>query len=115
MLKWLAEAAGRGLELAGGHETPKDVRELLSLLLSNMGEIYLETSLDANIEAAASQETTKSAPDVGYVAELRPIVSVLHLLVVTIQTLLFPLAASNLTVRRGAKYVTWFKAGKRGR
>ena len=47
MLKWLAEAIGRGLELSGGNETAKDVSALLSLLLTNMGEIYLETALDA--------------------------------------------------------------------
>ena len=47
MLKWLAEAVGRGLELSGGNETAKDVSALLNLLLTNMGEIYLETALDA--------------------------------------------------------------------
>ena len=46
MLKWLAEAIGRGLELSGGNEAAKDVSALLSLLLTNMGEIYLETALD---------------------------------------------------------------------
>ena len=53
MLKWLAEGVGRGLELAGGsNETPKEVRELLHLLIANMGEIYLETALDAANDAA---------------------------------------------------------------
>ena len=47
MLKWLAEAVGRGLELSGGSETPRDVYALLNLLLTNMGVIYIETSLDA--------------------------------------------------------------------
>jgi exocyst complex component 5 len=47
MLKWLAEGVGRGLELSGGSETPKDVQALLGLLLTHVGEIYLETSLDA--------------------------------------------------------------------
>lgn len=47
MLKWLAEAVGRGLELGGGTETAKDVSALLSLLLTDIGEIYLETALDA--------------------------------------------------------------------
>lgn len=47
MLKWLAEAVGRGLELSGGNETAKDVFALLHLLLSNMGEIYVETALDS--------------------------------------------------------------------
>ena len=47
MLKWLAEAVGRTLELSGGSETPRDVSALLSLLLVSMGEIYIETALDA--------------------------------------------------------------------
>jgi exocyst complex component 5 len=49
MLKWLAEGVGRGLELSGGNETPKDVSALLNLLLANMGEIYIETALDAYV------------------------------------------------------------------
>ncbi|GAM86679.1 hypothetical protein ANO11243_046970 [Dothideomycetidae sp. 11243] len=100
MLKWLAESVGRGLELAGGHETPKDVRELLGLLISNIGEIYLETALDAQIESAALQENPKNEPDYTYISNLQAGVSILHLLVVTVQTLLMPLAASNLTIRR---------------
>jgi hypothetical protein len=47
MLKWLAEGVGRGLELSPGNETPKDVQILLSLLLRQMGEIYLEAALEA--------------------------------------------------------------------
>lgn len=47
MLRWLAEAVGRGLELSGGNETPKDVSAILDLLLLHMGELYIETSLDA--------------------------------------------------------------------
>ena len=47
MLKWLAEAVGRSLELSGANETAKDVSALLDLLLINMGEIYLETALDS--------------------------------------------------------------------
>lgn len=47
MLKWLAEAVGRGLELSGGNETAKEIHALLNLLLTNMAEIYIETTLDA--------------------------------------------------------------------
>lgn len=49
MLKWLAETVGRGLELSGGNETAKDVYALHNLLLINMGEIYIETCLDASV------------------------------------------------------------------
>ena len=47
MLRWLAETVGRGLELSGGNETAKDVYALHNLLVTNMGEIYIETALDA--------------------------------------------------------------------
>jgi len=47
MLKWLAEAVGRGLELSSANDTAKDVSALLSLLLNNVGEIYIETALDS--------------------------------------------------------------------
>lgn len=47
MIKWLAEAVGRGLELSTGNETAKDVSALQNLLLTNMGEIYIDTALDS--------------------------------------------------------------------
>ena len=47
MLRWLAEAVGRGLELSGGNETPKDVSALLDLLLHHMSQLYVEVALDA--------------------------------------------------------------------
>jgi hypothetical protein len=102
MLKWLAEGVGRGLELAGGgNETPKEVRELLHLLIANMGEIYLETALDAaNDFASAAEANSKAEPDLTYITDLRTSISVLHLMLTTIQLLLLPLAASNLTIKR---------------
>ena len=102
MLKWLAEGVGRGLELAGSaNETPREVRELLQLLIANMGEIYLETALDAaNDTAAASEAQTRAEPDLSFITDLRVAISVLHLMLTTIQLLLLPLAASNLTIRR---------------
>ncbi|KAK3691641.1 Exocyst complex component 5 [Vermiconidia calcicola] len=102
MLKWLAEGVGRGLELAGGaNETPREVRELLQLLIANMGEIYLETALDAmNDAASAAESNTRSEPDLNYIADLRNAISILHLMLTTIHLLLLPLASSNLTIRR---------------
>jgi len=102
MLKWLAEGVGRGLELAAtGNDAPKEVRELLQLLISNMGEIYLETALDAaNDTAFAAEQNTKTEPDTSYITDLRLAISILHLMLTTIQMLLLPLAASNLTIRR---------------
>lgn len=46
MFKWLAEAVGRGLELSNVSETPKDVSALQKLLVTHVGEIYLDTALD---------------------------------------------------------------------
>ncbi|KAF2238097.1 exocyst complex component Sec10 [Viridothelium virens] len=100
MLKWLAEGVGRGLELSGGSDMPKDVAALLNLLLTNMGELYLETALDAANDLATGQETSKNEPDFSYFNDLRASISMLHLLQTAIHTVLIPLASSNLTIRR---------------
>ena len=102
MLKWLAEAVGRGLELStSGNDTPKEVRELLHLLIANMGEIYLETALDAaNEKAYAAEQNAKTEPDTSYIADLRTAISILHLMLTTVKMLLLPLASTNLTIRR---------------
>ena len=100
MLKWLAEAVGRGLELSGGNETPKDVSLLLNLLLTNMGQIYLETALDSANDTAASQETSKTEPDLSYLLTLRPAISTMYLLSTSVRTVLIPLSAANIVIRR---------------
>lgn len=100
MLKWLAEAVGRGLELSGGNETPKDVSAVLHLLLGNMGEIYLETALDSANDIAASQETAKNEPDLSYLISLRPAIGIMSLMNTCIRTVLIPLASANVTIRR---------------
>ncbi|KAF1946285.1 exocyst complex component Sec10 [Clathrospora elynae] len=100
MLKWLAEGVGRGLELSPGNETPKDVQILLNLLLRQMGEIYLETALEAAQDHAASQETSKTPPDLTHLPSLHVITTILHLLQQTTTTILAPLCTPNLTIRR---------------
>ncbi|KAL8935583.1 MAG: hypothetical protein Q9216_005350, partial [Gyalolechia sp. 2 TL-2023] len=101
MLKWLAEAIGRGLELNGGNETAKDVSALHQILVANMGEIYLETALDAANDFAASQESVaKSEPDLSYVPTLNPAITIMHLLSTFIRTVLLPLAAPNISIRK---------------
>ncbi|KAF2468155.1 exocyst complex component Sec10 [Lindgomyces ingoldianus] len=100
MLKWLAEGVGRGLELSPGNETPKDVQNLLNLLLTHMGEIYLETALDAAFDHAASQESLKTPPDLTHLPSLHTITTILHLLQQTTSTILLPLCTPNLTIRR---------------
>ncbi|KAL2869407.1 exocyst subunit SEC10 [Aspergillus lucknowensis] len=100
MLKWLAEAVGRGLELSVSNETPKDMLTLLNLLQSIMGESYLEVCLDAALEAATTQESGKSEPDLSYLFTVRDSISIANLMVMCINTLLVPLAASSVTIRR---------------
>ncbi|KAI9847403.1 MAG: Exocyst complex component 5 [Sclerophora amabilis] len=106
MLKWLAEGVGRGLELSGGSETPKEVGALLNLLLENMGAIYVETALDAAADFASNQENSKTEPDLSYLPNLRAAITIMHLMITFINTVLIPLAASNLTVRREMEKTT---------
>ncbi|KAI1978906.1 Exocyst complex component 5 [Ophidiomyces ophidiicola] len=108
MLKWLAEGVGRGLELNVGSETPKDVAGLLNMLLSMMGEGYLEMALDASLESAISQESGKSEPEFEYLSTLRTAVNITHLMLTCINTVLIPLAASNITIRRDMEKKTGF-------
>ena len=100
MLKWLAEAVGRGLELSVNTETPKDVFTLLNLLLSAMGEGYIEACLDAALDAATSQESGKSEPDLAYLPSVRDAISVTNLMVMCINTVLIPLSIGSITIRR---------------
>jgi hypothetical protein len=100
MLRWLAEGVGRGLELSSTTETPKDVQQLLNLLLTQMGEIYLNSALEADLEISTAQKNSKLEPDLDFLPSLRTSISILHLLQTSITTLLLPLATSNVTVRR---------------
>ena len=100
MLKWLAEGVGRGLELSGGNETPKDVAALLNMLLNNMGTQYIDVSLDSLSDAAAAAEASKREPDLSYLPHLRTATSIMHLMITCINTVLIPLAVSSMTVRR---------------
>lgn len=100
MIKWLAEGVGRSLELSMGSETPKDVATLLNLLLSTMAENYVEVALEASLDAAASQESAKAEPDFSYLASIRAAVSITHLMMTCIDTVLIPLAANSITTRR---------------
>ncbi|KAL4943951.1 hypothetical protein BDV06DRAFT_122741 [Aspergillus oleicola] len=100
MLKWLAEAVGRGLELSMNNETAKDMSTLLNLLLSIMGDGYLEVCLDAALEGATAQESGKVEPDFAYLSAVRDSISIANLMVMCINTLLIPLATSSVTVRR---------------
>ncbi|KAG9231612.1 exocyst complex component Sec10-like protein [Amylocarpus encephaloides] len=100
MLKWLAEGVRRALELGSGSDTPKDVSSLLNLLLTNMGQVYIETALDAASDQSLSQETVKVEPDVSYLPSLQPAITITNVMSRFINTVLIRLAESNTTVRR---------------
>jgi hypothetical protein len=100
MLKWLAEGVRRALELGSGSETPKDVSALLNLLLTSMGQVYIETALDAAMDQATAQETAKLEPDLAYLPSLQPAITITNIMSRFINTVLIRLAESNTTVRR---------------
>jgi hypothetical protein len=106
MLKWLAEGVRRALELGSGSETPKDVSALLNLLLTSMGQVYIETALDAALDRASSQETIKTEPDLSYLPSLQPAITITNIMSRFINTVLIRLAESNTTVRRGMEIQT---------
>jgi len=100
MLKWLAEGIRRTLELGNGSDTPKDVSALLNLLLTSMGQVYIETALDAAADHALSQETSRAEPDLAYLPSLQPAITITNVMARFINTVLIRLAESNTTVRR---------------
>ncbi|KAI6093759.1 exocyst complex component Sec10 [Hypoxylon rubiginosum] len=100
MLTWLAESVRRTLELGSQSETPKDVAILLNLLLMNMGQVYVETALEAALEKATSQENLRTEPDLNYLPSVRPAVTIGSMMNRFINTVLIRLAESNTTVRR---------------
>ncbi|KAI5866877.1 exocyst complex component Sec10 [Durotheca rogersii] len=100
MMKWLAESVRRTLELGSQNETPKDVAILLNLLMTNMGQVYVETALEAALEKATSQENVKTEPDLSYLPYLRPAVTIINIMSRFINIVLIRLAESNTTVRR---------------
>jgi hypothetical protein len=106
MLKWLAEGVRRALELGSGSDTPKDVSALLNLLLTSIGQVYIETSLDAAADSAANQETLKVEPDLAYLPSLQPAITITNIMSRFINTVLIRLAESNTTVRRSMELQT---------
>ncbi|KAK0656373.1 exocyst complex component Sec10-like protein [Cercophora newfieldiana] len=106
MIIWLAESVRRTLEMGSTSETPKDVNILLNLLLTSMGQVYVETALDAALDQATSQENIKTEPDLSYLPNIRPAVTITNLMSRFITTVLIRLAESNTTVRRSMEAQT---------
>lgn len=100
MLKWLAESVQRTLELGSQTDTPKDVNVLLNLLLSSMGEVYIQTALDAAYYQAVVLENSRTEPDLSYLPTMLPAISVTAIMDRFISTVLIRLAESSATVRR---------------
>ena len=106
MLKWLAEGVRRALELGSGSDTPKDVSALLNLILTSMGQVYIETALDAAADQALVQESAKMEPDLAYLPSLQPAITITNVMARFINTVLIRLAESNTTVRRSMEIQT---------
>jgi hypothetical protein len=106
MLKWLAEGVRRALEMGSGSDTPKDVSVLLNLLLTSMGQVYVETALDAAADQALTQESSKTDPDLSYLPSLQPAITITNVMSRFINTVLIRLAEPNTTVRRGMEIQT---------
>jgi exocyst complex component 5 len=100
MLRWLAESVRRALELGNGSDTPKDVSTLLNLLLTSMGQVYVETALDAANDQALAQESSKTEPDLAFFPSLRPAITITNLMTRFTNAVLIRLAQANTTVRR---------------
>ncbi|TWU78404.1 Exocyst complex component 5 [Metarhizium rileyi] len=100
MLKWLAESVQRTLELGSQAETPKDVNTLLQLLLTNMGQLYVQTALEAADGQATLVENSKTEPDLTFLPTIRPAVTISAIMDRFISVVLIRLAESNTTVRK---------------
>jgi hypothetical protein len=106
MLKWLAEGVRRTLELDSGSDTAKDVSALLNLLLTSMGQVYIETALYATADQAIMQESSKTEPDLAYLPSFRSALTITNIMSRFIDTVLIRLAESNTTVRRAMETQT---------
>jgi len=106
MLTWLAESVRRTLEMSSASDTPKDVSVLLNLLLTSMGQVYVDTALEAALDVSMSLENAKTEPDIGYLPSVRPGVTITNIMSRFIGTVLVRLAESNTTVRRNMEAQT---------
>ncbi|OAA64993.1 exocyst complex component Sec10 [Cordyceps fumosorosea ARSEF 2679] len=100
MLKWLAESVQRTLELGAAVDTPKEMSVFMNLLLSNMGQVYVQTALDAAHMQATILENSKTEPDMAYLPAIRPAVTISAIMDRFNSTVLIRLAESNTTVRK---------------
>ncbi|OWZ69775.1 hypothetical protein AYX14_04824 [Cryptococcus neoformans] len=99
MLKWHAEAVGRAVELSNNGDVGKNALALLRVLSEAIGRSFIETALDSTL-ARLEQQDSKTEPDLQPLAVLKPVDQICHLWQRYTTTALFPLAGSNVPVRR---------------
>lgn len=102
VMRWMAESVRRILDLGTQTDTAKDASVLLSLLLTSMGQVYVETALDAALDAASLLESVRTEPDMSFLPILRPAVIITHLTsqFTTVLIRLAGGAGGNATTRR---------------
>lgn len=99
MLKWHAEAVGRAVELSNSGDVGKNALALLKVLSEAIGRSFIETALDSTL-ARLEQQDNKTEPDLQPLAVLKPADQICHLWQRYTTTALFPLAGSNVPIRR---------------
>ena len=57
-------------------------------------------------DTAAAQENIKTEPDLSYLDNLQAAITIMHLMLTCVNTVLIPLAASQITVRREMEKTT---------
>ncbi|KIY31040.1 exocyst complex component protein [Cryptococcus gattii E566] len=99
MMKWHAEAVGRAVELSNSGDVGKNALALLKVLSEAIGRSFIETALDSAF-ARLEQQDSKTEPDLQLLAILKAADQICHLWQRYTAMALFPLAGSNVPVRR---------------
>ncbi|KGB80239.3 exocyst complex component protein [Cryptococcus deuterogattii R265] len=99
MMKWHAEAVGRAVELSNSGDVGKNALALLKVLSEAIGRSFIETALDSAF-ARLEQQDSKTEPDLQLLAILKAADQICHLWQRYTTMALFPLAGSNVHIRR---------------
>ncbi|KAL0240282.1 hypothetical protein I308_106529 [Cryptococcus tetragattii IND107] len=99
MMKWHAEAVGRAVELSNSGDVGKNALTLLKVLSEAIGRSFIETALDSAF-ARLEQQDSKTEPDLQLLAILKAADQICHLWQRYTTMALFPLAGSNVPIRR---------------
>lgn len=99
MLTWHAESVGRMIELSSPSEVPKNVFTLLKTLSESFCKGYIETALETSLAQFTSYDL-KAEPDMKPMAVIKTSDMAMHLWQRYVTTVIIPLAASSVTIRR---------------